>query len=75
MSDNNLEEFWQNLEGMKDCISKIPKDRSGLKVIVFHGVPNPREAIKGIWPLKDKDRWKRLYKVCRPTKWIEKYWY
>lgn len=54
---------------------QIPKDRLGLKAIVFHGVPNPREAIKGIWPLKKNQKWKRFYKVCKPTKWIEKYWY
>ena len=53
----------------------IPKDRPGLKVIAFHGIPNPREAIQGIWKLKKKDSWKRIYKVCKPTKWIEKYWY
>jgi hypothetical protein len=54
---------------------KIPNNRPGLKVIVFHGMPNPREASKGIWKLKNKDKWKRLYKVCKPTKWVEKYWY
>ncbi len=48
---------------------------SGLKVIVFHGVPNPREALRGEWPMREKYSWKRLYKVCKPTKWIEKYWY
>lgn len=54
---------------------KIPKNRPGLKVIVFHGVPNPPEAIEGVWPLADDPKWKRLYKVCKPTKWIETYWY
>jgi len=53
----------------------IPKDKPGLKVIVFHGMPNPREAILGIWKLKKNEKWKRLYKVCKPTKWIKKYWY
>jgi hypothetical protein len=54
---------------------KIPK-WEGLKVIVFHGVPNPDEAVRGEWKLKKRsDRWKRLYKVCKPTTWIEKYWY
>ncbi len=55
---------------------KIPK-WEGLKVIVFHGKPNPDEAIRGEWIPKGNVRqgWKRLYKVCRPTKWIEKYWY
>lgn len=54
---------------------QIPKDRPGLKVIAFHGTPNPREAINGIWALKKHEKWKRIYKVCKPTKWIEKYWY
>lgn len=54
---------------------QIPKDRPGLKVIVFHGIPNPPEAIKGVWSLKKGEGWKRLYKVCKPTQWIEKYWY
>jgi hypothetical protein len=53
---------------------KIPSTK-GLKVIVFHGMPNPKEAIQGIWHLKDKQKWKRLYKVCKPTKWITNYWY
>ena len=55
-------------------VPKIPKNRNGLKVIVFHGNPNPREAIKGIWKDKRNIKWKKLYKVCRPTKWIEEYW-
>jgi len=54
---------------------QLPKDRAGLKAIVFHGVPKPREAFKGIWPIKDNEKWKRVYKVCRPTRWIKKYWY
>lgn len=54
---------------------KIPTDRPDLKVIVFHGTPNPSEARDGIWPLKGRDKkWKRLYKFCKPTKWIDKYW-
>jgi len=54
---------------------QIPKNRPGLKVIAFHGTPNTREAINGVWHLSKKNKWKRLYKVCKPTKWIEKYWY
>ena len=50
---------------------KIPQNEN-LKFIVFHGTPNPREAIKGIWELKSTDKsWKRLYKVCKPTTWIK----
>jgi len=54
---------------------KIPKDRKDLKVIAFHGVPNPREAIIGKWKLKKGQGWKRIYKMCKPTKWVENYWY
>jgi hypothetical protein len=52
----------------------IPKKKD-LKVIVFHGVPNPHEAINGIWNIRKGQEWKRLYKFCRPTKWIENFWY
>lgn len=52
----------------------IPKWR-GLKVIVFHGMPNPREASKGIWPLKSGHKWKKLYKTCKPATWVNRYWY
>lgn len=55
----------------------IPKQK-GLKAIVFHGVPNPREAILGIWldksGIKPLRSWKKLYKACKPTPWIENYW-
>lgn len=57
---------------------KIPSNRHGLKVIIFHGIPNPREAISGIWLDKDGKKplfsWKKLYKVCKPTQWIKEYW-
>lgn len=60
-------------------VPKIPTNRADLKVIVFHGFPNPKEAIEGIW-LDDKTKkplksWKRLYKACKPTHWIQDYWY
>jgi len=43
--------------------SKIPK---GAKIIIFHGKPEPSEAIAGI-----TSKW---YRPIRPTKWIEEYW-
>ena len=52
---------------------KIP-NIPGLKAIIFHGYPKPPEAIKGIWKDTKGAKWKRLYKVCKPTKWIEDYW-
>ena len=41
----------------------IPKDS---KIILFHGLPNPPEAIKGI-----SGKW---YRHIQPSPWIEKYW-
>ncbi len=41
----------------------IPKDA---KIILFHGLPNPPEAIKGI-----SGKW---YRHIQPSPWIEKYW-
>lgn len=59
-------------------VPSMPSNRPDLKAVVFHGVPNPKEAIDGVWlekggtkPLKS---WKRIYKACRPTPWVEEYW-
>jgi hypothetical protein len=41
----------------------IPK---GAKIILFHGLPNPPEAIKGI-----SGKW---YRHIQPSPWIETYW-
>ncbi len=54
----------------------VPKKKD-LKIIVMHGYPNPEEAIQGVWwdkkgnPIKG---WKKIYKTCKPTKWILDYW-
>lgn len=57
-----------------NCMSKnrlkrwffpTPKPDKG-KILVFHGAPNPAEAIAGTG-----DRW---YRRLAPTKWIEEYW-
>lgn len=55
---------------------KIPTDMKDLKFIAFHGTPNPDEAIEGRWEQKaGKKKWKKMYKVCKPTSWIKDYWY
>lgn len=55
---------------------KIPTNMKGLKFIAFHGTPNPNEAIEGRWEQKTgKSKWRKIYKVCKPTTWIKKYWY
>ncbi len=45
--------------------SKIP---AGARVVVFHGHPNPDDALAGQWPGK----W---YKGLRPATWIADYWH
>jgi hypothetical protein len=52
-----------------------PKEQT--KVLAFHGHPDIHDAINGQWPDKAKHRWKiwkKLYKRCRPTPWVEEYW-
>ena len=48
-----------------------PKLPAEAAVVVFHGKPDPDEALAGQWPAKG---WKKLYKQVRPTRWIAQYW-
>ncbi len=48
----------------------IPKDA---KIIVFHGNPNPIDAINGQWGAA-VPWFKKFYKTVKPTKWLEKHW-
>jgi hypothetical protein len=52
----------------------LPKNMPELKLINFHGYPKPKEAVEGIWKIKNGQIWKKIYKVCKPTPWITKYW-
>lgn len=45
---------------------KIPAVPTGAKVIVFHGHPNPDDAILG--------KTRKWYRFARPAKWIETLW-
>lgn len=52
-----------------------PRIPDKAKILVFHGSPNPHEAIQGIWSTGKKPSvLKRIYKVVKPTAWIEDYW-
>ena len=46
---------------------KTPQLPESAKIIVFHGHPNPDEAIAG-----KAGKW---YRFMRPTPWIQHYWY
>jgi hypothetical protein len=45
---------------------KAPGIPQNAKIILFHGLPNPPEAIKGI-----SGKW---YRHIQPSQWIEDYW-
>ena len=47
---------------------KLPVDA---RIVVFHGKPDPDEALIGHWPAKG---YKKLYKHVRPTGWIGQHW-
>lgn len=56
------------------------KPPHGSILIAFHGCPDIKNALLGNWADPGfgnwSDRtWKKLYKSCRPTKWIKEYWY
>ena len=48
----------------------LPKDA---KVVVFHGKPDPDEAMEGTWPTPGSP-WKKIYKTIRPVAWIRENW-
>ncbi len=50
--------------------SKIPKNS---KIIVFHGTPNPINAIRGEWG-KPVPWYKKFYKTVKPTRWVADFW-
>ena len=48
------------------------------KMVAFHGQPGLRDAIIGRWAAPRESKggkgWKKLYKTCRPTAWVEELW-
>lgn len=53
---------------------QTPRLPANTRVVAFHGLPNPPDAIKGEWPLGRRKPWKRLYKHLRPTSWVAEHW-
>ncbi len=51
---------------------ETPKLPSGARIVVFHGAPNPDDALAGRWP--ERAGWKRLYKRLQPAPWIAEHW-
>jgi hypothetical protein len=64
--------IWQRLIG-----EKYPEPRDAgfidTKILVFHGRPNPPDALIGEWG-KPMPGWKRWLKGLRPCPWIADFW-
>jgi hypothetical protein len=45
---------------------------SDARIVVFHGKPDPHEAIVGIWP--NRYRLEKIYRTFRPVSWISEHW-
>ena len=63
----------------KHCVPKGPRRLfetpsvpEGARIVVFHGLPNPDDALAGRWP--EADWWKRPFKRLRPAPWIAEHW-
>lgn len=54
------------------------RPKPGTKLVAFHGHPDIRDALQGRWSVpgikKAAKGWKKLYKACKPTLWINDYW-
>jgi len=44
-----------------------PRLPSAARIVVFHGRPNPHEAVAGY-------RTGRPHRICRPTEWVGRNW-
>ncbi len=53
--------WWRNVP--------LPSDA---RIVVFHGKPDPHEAIVGIWP--NRYRLENIYRTVRPVRWIGEHW-
>ena len=59
--------------GIARFFSARVKQPSQAKIVVFHGRPNPPDAIKGVWG-KALPWYKRWYKRVQPSPWIAEHW-
>jgi hypothetical protein len=59
------------LPGWPQRLWQVPQLPADCRVVVFHGKPDPDEALVGRWPAKG---WKKWYKTVRPTPWIGEFW-
>ncbi len=51
--------------------AKLPKKTS---IVAFTGKPDPDDVIKGIWPVKKSQFYKKIYKQLKTPNWVIKNW-
>ena len=51
--------------------AKLPKETS---IVAFTGKPDPDDVIKGIWPVKKSQFYKKIYKQLKTPKWVIENW-
>ncbi len=51
--------------------AKLPKDTS---IVAFTGKPDPDDVIKGIWPVKKTQFYKKIYKKLKAPQWVLDNW-
>lgn len=63
----------------KHCMPRWPlrwvkpaRPPEGTRIVVFHGSPNPDDALAGRWP--EEKVWKRPFKQIAPARWIGEHW-
>ncbi|MFZ2620107.1 MAG: hypothetical protein WAX89_04465 [Alphaproteobacteria bacterium] len=53
---------------------QAPKLPADARIVIFHGKPDPDEALRGEWPVKQGQWWKKIYKTLPPTVWVGEHW-
>ena len=49
----------------------LPNDTS---IVAFTGKPDPDDVIKGIWPVKKSQFYKKIYKQLKTPEWVADNW-
>ncbi len=77
MHDKGILKYWDKswcVSFKRSCLRPFPlnffmqpKDPEGVKILIFHGRPNPNQAYKGFFG-------KGGFRYVKATKWLDKYW-
>ena len=51
--------------------AKLPEETS---IVAFTGKPDPDDVIKGEWPVKNSEFYKKIYKQLKTPVWVKENW-